>query len=161
MSVYDFTVKRNDGNVTVNMADFEGKVLLIVTTASECMFTPQFAGLEELYLTFQDQGFTVMGFPCNQFGEQDPGSDSEIAEFCRINYGVSFPMMAKIEVNGSGADPLFTWLESRAPAASGAEPIEWNFTKFLVSRNGGVVARFAPKSEPSELRSAIEEQLSH
>ena len=159
MSVYEYTVEKNGGTATLDMADFEGKVLLIVNTASECMFTPQFAGLEELYVQYQDQGFTVLGFPCNQFGEQDPAPDSEIAKYCQVNYGVTFPVMAKIEVNGPNAEPLFAWLKSQAPAESGAGPIEWNFTKFLVNRKGSAVARFAPKSEPRELRAAIEEQL--
>jgi glutathione peroxidase len=133
-------------------------VLLIVNTASKCGFTPQFAGLEELFETYKDRGFTVLGFPCNQFGSQDPGSNDEITEFCQLNYGVSFPMFGKIEVNGSGAEPLFEHLKSAAPGTLGNR-IKWNFTKFLVSREGEVVKRYAPTTKPEAIKADIEALL--
>jgi glutathione peroxidase len=143
-------------------ADFaaqRGKVFLVVNTASECGFTPQFAGLEQLWKDYQARGLVVVGFPCNQFGRQDPGENSQIENFCQANYGVSFPMMSKIEVNGSGADPLWKWLKSEAPGVLGTEAIKWNFTKFLVGKDGKVIKRFAPNDDPQSLRPAIEAAL--
>ena len=138
------------------MADYQGQVLLIVNTASKCGLTPQFTGLEQLWQKYRDQGLTIIGFPCNQFANQDPGSNDEIVEFCQLNYGVTFPMMAKIDVNGADADPIFKWLTEQAPGLLGSKRIKWNFTKFLVGRDGEVIARFAPKQEPEEIAAAIE-----
>ena len=143
----------------VRLADHAGKVLLIVNTASQCGFTPQFAGLETLWARYRDQGLVVLGFPSNQFGHQDPGSNHEIASFCRLNYGVSFPMMAKVQVNGSGADPLYQWLCAEAPGLLGTKAIKWNFTKFLVGRDGRVIKRCAPQDAPEKLAADIEAAL--
>jgi glutathione peroxidase len=139
----------------VNLADYRGKVVLVVNTASKCGFTPQFAGLEKLYEKFRDRGFAVLGFPCNQFGKQDPGSNGQIEEFCQLNYGVSFPMFAKIDVNGPDTHPLFQHLKTSAPGILGSEKIKWNFTKFLVDKNGNVVARFAPLTKPEDIEQAV------
>ena len=141
-----------------SLDDYRGQVLLIVNTASKCGFTPQFAGLESIYEQYKDQGFTILGFPCNQFGGQDPGSNDEITEFCQLNYGVSFPMFGKLEVNGSGADPLFKHLKSAAPGTLGNR-IKWNFTKFLVNREGEVVKRYAPTTKPEAIAADIEALL--
>ena len=143
----------------VRLADHAGKVLLIVNTASQCGFTPQFAGLETLWARYRDQGLVVLGFPSNQFGHQDPGSNHEIASFCRLNFGVSFPMMAKVQVNGSGADPLYQWLCAEAPGLLGTKAIKWNFTKFLVGRDGRVIKRCAPQDAPEKLAADIEAAL--
>jgi glutathione peroxidase len=140
-------------------ADQKGRVLLIVNTASACGFTPQLAGLELLWKKYSDQGLMVVGFPSNEFGGQDPKPNDEIAQFCSINYGVSFPMMAKIEVNGSAAHPLWTWLRTQAPGILGTESIKWNFTKFLVGRDGLVRKRYAPSDTPASLSQDIEEAL--
>jgi glutathione peroxidase len=156
-SVYDFTVLNAAGKERP-LKEFEGKVLLIVNTASKCGFTPQFAGLEELYEKYKDQGLEVLGFPCNQFGKQDPGSNDEIQEFCQLNYGVSFPMFGKIEVNGSGADPLFKHLKDEAPGML-TKNIKWNFTKFLVDADGNVVKRYAPTVKPKDIEADIEALL--
>ena len=156
-SVFDFTVQNSAGKDS-SLEDYQGKVLLIVNTASKCGFTPQFAGLEELYEKYKDQGLEVLGFPCNQFGKQDPGSNDEIQEFCQLNYGVSFPMFGKIEVNGSGADPLFTHLKKAAPGVL-TNNIKWNFTKFLVDSSGNVVKRYAPTVKPKDIEADIEELL--
>ena len=139
--------------------EFEGKVLLVVNTASKCGFTPQFEGLEELYNKYRERGLEVLGFPCNQFGKQDPGSNEEIEEFCQLNYGVSFPMFGKIEVNGSAADPLYKHLKKAAPGALGTRSIKWNFTKFLIGRDGKVIKRFAPATTPAQIEAEIEELL--
>ncbi|MCB9604177.1 MAG: glutathione peroxidase [Sandaracinus sp.] len=136
-----------------------GKVALIVNTASQCGFTPQFDGLEKLYQRFKDRGFVVLGFPCNQFGAQDPGSNDEISGFCQKNYGVSFPMHAKIEVNGSDTHPLFTQLKKAAPGLLGSERIKWNFTKFLVDGKGKVVKRYAPTTKPEDIAADVESLL--
>jgi len=157
-SVYDFTAQTLDGK-PASLADFRGKVILIVNTASKCGFTPQFAGLEALYETYKDRGLVVLGFPCNQFGAQEPGNAEEIASFCKLTYDVTFPMMAKIDVNGPNTHPLYVWLKSRKKGLFGSEGIKWNFTKFLVSRQGEVVARFGPMSEPKSLEKAIEAAL--
>ena len=136
-----------------------GKVMLIVNTASACGFTPQFGGLEKLWEDYRDQGLLVVGFPSNEFGKQDPGSNDEIASFCQLNYGVSFPMMAKIEVNGGGAHPLYRWLTSEAPGLLGSQMIKWNFTKFLVGRDGKTIKRYAPQDAPEKLVGDIEAAL--
>lgn len=152
-SVYDFTCENAAGQDR-SLDEFNGKVLLIVNTASKCGFTPQFAGLEELYEKYRDKGLEVLGFPCNQFGKQDPGSNDEIQEFCQLNYGVSFPMFGKIEVNGAGADPLFKYLKDEAPGFLGGR-IKWNFTKFLVDGSGKVVQRYAPTAKPEDIEKDI------
>lgn len=143
-----------------SLSDYRGQVLLIVNTASKCGFTPQFDGLEKLYEKFRDRGFAILGFPCNQFGGQDPGNDGEIEEFCQVNYGVSFPMFAKIEVNGPGTHPLFQHLKHAAPGILGSENIKWNFTKFLVNRQGQVIDRFAPVTTPQKIEEAVAAALS-
>jgi glutathione peroxidase len=158
MSVYDFTVKTIRGEEQ-SLADYKGKVLLIVNTASKCGFTPQYKELQELYEQYRDRGFVVLGFPCNQFGHQEPGTEEEIEQFCQVNYGVTFPMFAKVDVNGENAHPLFPYLKEKAPGVLGTKAIKWNFTKFLVDRNGNVVARFASQTKPSELKNEIEELL--
>jgi glutathione peroxidase len=137
----------------------QGKVLLIVNTASECGFTPQFAGLEQLWQDYRDRGLVIVGFPSNEFGGQDPGSNVEIGAFCQRNYGVSFPMMGKVEVNGSAAHPLWQWLKAQAPGLLGSQAIKWNFTKFLVGRDGKVLKRFGPQEAPESLRADIEAAL--
>ena len=157
-SVYDFTMPRLNG-AEQPLADYRGKVLLIVNTASFCGFTPQFEGLEALYRDLHDNGLEILGFPCNQFGKQDPKSDEEIGEFCQLNYGVSFPMFSKIEVNGDGAAPLYRFLKSEKSGVLGTKAIKWNFTKFLVDREGSVVNRFGPNDTPEKIRSHIEALL--
>lgn len=156
-SVYDFEARTIDGQ-PAPLADYRGKVLLIVNTASACGFTPQFAGLEALYKRYAEQGLTVLGFPSNQFGGQDPGSNEEIGAFCTRNYGVSFPMMEKIEVKGSAAAPLYQWLVDQKPGLLG-KSIKWNFTKFLVGRDGQVIKRYAPIDKPEGLARDIEAAL--
>ena len=157
-TVYGFEARQIDGQ-HVALSRFKGQVLLIVNTASQCGFTPQFGGLEQLHQTYGGQGLTVLGFPCNQFGAQDAGSNAEISTFCQVNYGVSFPMMSKIDVNGSAAHPLYQWLSSEAPGLLGSKAIKWNFTKFLIGRNGQVIKRYAPLSKPAELAKDIEAVL--
>ncbi|MET0535903.1 MAG: glutathione peroxidase [Steroidobacter sp.] len=157
-TVYDFTANSLDGK-PVSLRDYSGKVLLIVNTASECSFTPQYQGLEALYRQYHDQGLAVLGFPCNQFGEQEPGTADEIGSFCQKNFGVSFPMFEKIEVNGDGAHPLYRWLKSSAKGLLGSEAIKWNFTKFLIDRQGRAVDRFAPSTKPEDLKSKVEALL--
>ena len=157
-TVYDFDAQSINGK-PVALKQFEGKVLLIVNTASACGFTPQFGGLEKLHESYADQGLVVLGFPCNQFGAQDPGSNDEIASFCQLNYGVSFPMMAKIDVNGAQAAPLYQWLSQEAPGLLGSKAIKWNFTKFLVGRDGRVIRRYAPMDTPAKLSADIEAAL--
>jgi glutathione peroxidase len=157
MSVHDFSVETIQGE-TINLQEYEGKVLLIVNTASKCGFTPQFEGLQQLYETYHDNGFEVLGFPCNQFGNQDPGSNEEIEGFCQINYGVTFPMFQKIDVNGPNAHPLYKYLTSEAKGFLTKE-IKWNFTKFLVDQNGNVVKRFPPQTTPDKIQKEIESQL--
>ncbi|MGK2911929.1 MAG: glutathione peroxidase [Sphingobium sp.] len=155
MRLYDFTVKTADGG-TQALSDFAGKALLIVNTASKCGFTPQYAGLETLHREYGPRGFKVLGFPCNQFGGQEPGDAAEIANFCSLTYDVSFPVFAKVDVNGSGTDPLFAWLKAEAPGLLGTQAIKWNFTKFLVDRSGKVVGRHAPTVKPEALKANIE-----
>jgi glutathione peroxidase len=157
-SIYDFEVSSISGK-KVGLADYQGKVLLIVNTASKCGFTPQFTGLEKLYEELHAQGLEILGFPCNQFLKQDPGSDSEISEFCSLNYGVTFPMFSKIEVNGDNTHPLYRYLKSEAKGLLGSENIKWNFTKFLVNREGKVVKRYAPNTEPKDIEKDIKALL--
>jgi glutathione peroxidase len=152
--VYDFEAQTIDGR-TVTLSDYRGKVLLIVNTASACGFTPQFAGLEKLHQEFAGQGLVLLGFPCNQFGSQDPGSNEEIGTFCQKNYGVSFPMMAKTEVNGAQAHPLYQWLKAQAPGMLGSEGIKWNFTKFLVGKDGVSVTRYGSIDTPASVSKDI------
>ncbi|MBR1569322.1 MAG: glutathione peroxidase [Bacteroidales bacterium] len=178
-TIYDFKALNNKG-AEVDFKDYEGKVLLIVNTASKCGFTPQYDGLEALYQKYKDKGLVVIGFPCDQFAHQEPGSNEEIAEFCRINHGVTFPLMAKVDVNGSNAEPIFEFLKAQAPAeeynglkakatqkllkglsksVEKDSDILWNFTKFLVSRDGSVVKRFAPTAEPKDFAKDVESML--
>ena len=181
MSLYDYQVKNIRGE-NVSLSDYKGKLALVVNTASKCGFTPQYEGLEKLYQTYRDRGFVILGFPCNQFLEQDPGSNTEIASFCKLNYGVSFPLFAKIDVNGPKADPLYAWLKQKAPfrgfeleKESGkmirgvvekhypqnltGDDIKWNFTKFLVGRDGETVRRFEPTVTPAELDAVVKASL--
>ena len=155
MSLYDFDLRTIDGR-TVSMGDWRGKVLLIVNTASKCGFTPQYDGLEALQKRYADRGFAVLGFPCNQFGAQEPGTEADIDAFCRTSFGVDFPMFAKVDVNGSGTHPLYAALKKAAPGLLGSEAIKWNFTKFLIDRQGEVVERFAPVTKPEAIASKIE-----
>ena len=157
-SVYDFEALSIEGK-TASLSSQRGKVLLIVNTASACGFTPQFGGLETLWKTYRDRGLVVLGFPSNEFGKQDPGSNDEIASFCEMNYGVSFPMMEKVEVNGAQAHPLFKWLTKEAPGLLGSTGIKWNFTKFLVGRDGKVIKRYAPTDKPESIIKDIEAAL--
>ena len=157
-TIYDFEAQRIDGQ-PVALADHRGQVLLIVNTASQCGFTPQFAGLEALHQQYAERGLVVLGFPSNQFGSQDPGSNEEIGAFCTKNYGVSFPMMAKIDVNGANAVPLYRWLTKEKPGLLGSTAIKWNFTKFLVGRDGQVLKRYAPLDTPASLAKDIEAAL--
>jgi glutathione peroxidase len=158
MSIYDFTAETLDGK-PAPLSNWKGKVVLIVNTASKCGFTPQYKGLEELYRKHKDQGFVVLGFPCNQFGAQEPGDAAEIANFCSLTYDVDFPIMKKIEVNGPGAHPLYKYLKAAKKGVLGTEGVKWNFTKFLVGRDGQVTDRFAPTVEPKALEGAIEALL--
>jgi glutathione peroxidase len=157
-SVYEFSAPMLDGHA-VSLDEFRGRVLLIVNTASQCGFTPQYAGLEELYRTYKERGLEVLGFPCNQFGAQEPGSAEQIGAFCEKNYGVSFPIFAKIDVNGPSAHPLYEFLKGEKHGIFGTEKIKWNFTKFLVDRQGKVVERFGPSTEPKALAGPIEDLL--
>lgn len=181
MSLYDYKVKNIKGE-EVSLSDYKGKLVLVVNTASKCGFTPQYEGLEKLYQKFKDRGLMILGFPCNQFLEQDPGSNDEIASFCKLNYGVSFPLFAKIDVNGEKADPLYIWLKGKAPFAGfeldkpmgkkirgvveqhypenlTGDGVKWNFTKFLVGRDGESVRRFEPTVTPEELEGYVEAGL--
>ncbi len=157
-SIHDFEALSIDGK-PVSLAQFKGKPMLIVNTASACGFTPQFGGLEKLHKTYGARGLVVLGFPCNQFGSQDPGSNDEIASFCQLNFGVSFPMMEKINVNGADAHPLYQWLTAEAPGLLGSKAIKWNFTKFLVGKDGRVIKRYAPQDAPEKLTADIEAAL--
>ena len=156
--LYDFAVTNGAGE-PVSLADHRGKVVLVVNTASKCGFTPQYEGLEALYKTYGDKGLVVLGFPCNQFGHQEPGDAAEIANFCKLTYEVDFPMFAKVEVNGPGAIPLYQWLKREAPGIFGLQGIKWNFTKFLIDREGKVRERFAPATKPADLTRAVEALL--
>ncbi|WP_444998139.1 glutathione peroxidase [Aliikangiella sp. IMCC44359] len=153
-NIYQFSVKDIDSN-PISMKTFEGKTLLIVNTASECGFTPQLKGLEQLYQQYKNKGFVVLGFPCNQFGKQEPGSEKEIAQFCELNYQVTFPLFSKVDVNGKSSSPLFEYLKSEAKGILGTESIKWNFTKFLVNKEGSVVERFASKDKPESIEKSI------
>ena len=157
-SVYDFSAETIAGN-DKELSDYQGKVLLVVNTASKCGFTPQFGGLETLYEKYKDQGLEVLGFPCNQFKSQDPGSNGEIAEFCQVNYGVTFPMFSKIDVNGADAHPLYKFLKSEMPGILGSEGIKWNFTKFLIGKDGSPVQRFSPQTRPDALEQFVQAQV--
>ena len=157
MRVYDFSAKLNNGT-DQSLADYKGRVLLIVNTASQCGFTPQYKGLQELYAKYHDKGLEILGFPCDQFGHQEPGSDADIASFCELNYGVSFPLFSKIEVNGDNAHPLYKWLKSEKGDLLG-DAIKWNFTKFLVNKQGTVINRFAPNTKPEKIAADIEREL--
>ena len=153
-SIYDFKATTLQGK-EASLGDYRGHVILIVNTASKCGFTPQYEGLEKLYENLHRKGFSVLGFPCNQFGAQEPGSESDIGEFCQVNYGVSFPMFAKVDVNGLRAHPLDKYLKHEKPGLLGSERIKWNFTKFLVDRAGKVVSRFAPMTKPAAIEAPI------
>ncbi|MGB7654648.1 MAG: glutathione peroxidase [Novosphingobium sp.] len=157
-TIADFTADLPGGK-QINLADKQGKVLLVVNTASKCGFTPQYDGLEALHKKYGEQGFEVLAFPCNQFGGQEPGSADEIAEFCKVNFGLSFPLMAKVEVNGAGEAPLYGWLKSEAPGLMGTKAVKWNFTKFLIGRDGKVVKRYAPTDKPESIAKDIEKLL--
>ncbi len=157
-TIADFTVTTNRG-AELDLKDKLGKVLLVVNTASKCGFTPQYDGLENLYQDYKDKGLEVLGFPCNQFGGQEPGSADEIAEFCKVNFGVTFPLMAKIDVNGDNASPLFDWMKKEAKGLMGSTSIKWNFTKFLIDRQGNVVKRYAPTDKPEAIARDIEKLL--
>lgn len=158
-TVFDFSAASLAGQ-PVNLAQYQDKVLLIVNTASACGFTPQYAGLEKLYKRFHGQGFEVLGFPCNQFGAQEPGSHEEIGAFCEQNFGVTFPLFAKVDVNGDNAHPLFQHLKKTAPGLLGTEGIKWNFTKFLIRRDGTVAHRYAPQTKPDDIAADVEALLS-
>ena len=157
-TIYDFSPNQLSGK-PVTLRDYAGKVVLIVNTASKCGLTPQYKGLEQLYKKYKNRGLVILGFPCNQFGKQEPGDAAQISEFCEINYGVSFPMFGKIDVNGAGAHPLYRFLKSEKPGIFGSQAIKWNFTKFLVDRDGKVINRYAPKTTPESIHGDIEKLL--
>jgi glutathione peroxidase len=157
-TIYDFSAPLLNGK-TKSLADFKGKALVVVNTASKCGLTPQYEGLEKLYKTYKTEGLEILGFPCNQFGAQEPGAASEIEEFCSLNYGVSFTMFDKVDVNGDTTHPIFQWLKSEAPGLLGSEAIKWNFTKFLVGKDGKAIERFASTTEPVAMESAIKKAL--
>jgi glutathione peroxidase len=158
-TIHDFKVKNAQGQET-DLNQYKGKAVLIVNVASKCGFTVQYEGLEKLYEQYHERGLTVLGFPCNQFGGQEPGNNEDIQQFCKLNYGVSFPVMAKIDVNGKNADPLYEFLKESSPGILGTEAIKWNFTKFLVGKNGKVIQRYAPQVKPEDLNKDIEKVLS-
>ena len=156
-SVYSFSAIDNEGK-TISLNEYRGKVLLIVNTATRCGFTPQYDGLEDLYQKYKERGLVIIGFPCDQFGHQEPGTDEQIEEFCRLNHGVTFPLMSKVEVNGENAHPIYKYLKDAAPGTLG-KAVKWNFTKFLINRNGSQITRFAPATKPESLESRILELL--
>ncbi|KOO50778.1 glutathione peroxidase [Priestia koreensis] len=158
MSVYEFSAKTIQGE-DVSLEKYQGKVLLIVNTASKCGFTPQYKELQAVYEQYKEQGLDILGFPCNQFGGQEPGNEGDIEQFCELNYGVTFPMFAKVDVKGNNAHPLFTYLSEKAPGLLGSKAIKWNFTKFLVTKEGDVVKRYAPQTSPADIKKDIEELL--
>ena len=160
MGVYEFAAKTIDGNQQ-KLDAYKGKVLLVVNVASKCGFTPQYKGLEALYRKYKDKGFEVLGFPCDQFGHQEPGDEAQIKQFCETSFGASFPLFAKIEVNGAGAHPLYKWLKSEQAGLLGTEAIKWNFTKFLVDRGGQAVKRYAPTDTPEKIDKAVEALLAN
>ena len=157
-TIADFTVERSDGT-RLDLSEKKGKVLLVVNTASKCGFTPQYKGLESLFQDYADRGFEVLAFPCNQFGGQEPGNQQEIEQFCEVNFGLTFPLMKKVDVNGDDASPLFDWMKGEAPGLMGSKSIKWNFTKFLIDRQGKVVRRYAPQDAPAAIRKDIEKLL--
>lgn len=157
-TIADFTVTTNRGE-ELDLAEKKGKVLLVVNTASKCGFTPQYDGLEKLFQDFKDRDFEVLGFPCNQFGAQEPGSGDEIAEFCKVNFGVTFPLMEKVDVNGPDASPLFDWMKKEKKGLMGSTSIKWNFTKFLIDREGNVVKRYGPQDSPASIAKDVEKLL--
>ena len=157
-TIHDFEALSIEGKLA-HLSTQRGKVILVVNTASACGFTPQFAGLETLWQDYRDKGLVIVGFPSNEFGGQDPGSNGEIAEFCQLNYGVSFPMMAKVKVNGADAHPLWQWLKAQAPGLMGSQAVKWNFTKFLIGKDGAVRKRYAPNDTPESLRKDIDAAL--
>ena len=157
-TIADFTVVNNKGE-QIDLKQKLGKIILVVNTASKCGFTPQYEGLEELFQQYREQGFEVLAFPCNQFGGQEPGNASEIAEFCKVNFGLTFPLMEKVDVNGDDASPLFDWMKAEKPGLMGAKAIKWNFTKFLIDREGNVVKRYAPTDAPKSISKDIEKLL--
>jgi glutathione peroxidase len=157
-TIADFTVEKPDGT-PLDLAEKQGKVLLVVNVASKCGFTPQYEGLEALQRKYGEQGFEVLGFPCNQFGAQEPGNAEEIANFCKLNYDVTFPVLKKIEVNGEGASPLYDWMKGEAPGLMGSKSVKWNFTKFLIARDGKVVRRYGPTDAPASIEKDIEALL--
>ena len=157
-SIADFTVATNKGDA-LDLSEKLGKVILIVNTASKCGFTPQYDGLEKLHQDYADRGFEVLAFPCNQFGGQEPGDAAEIEQFCKVNFGLTFPLMAKVDVNGEDASPLFDWMKREAPGLMGSKSIKWNFTKFLIDREGQVVKRYGPADAPAGIASDIEKLL--
>lgn len=157
-SFYDFEVKTIDGK-TQKLDSYRGQVVLVVNVASKCGFTPQYEGLNNLYREFNSKGFSVLGFPCNQFGAQEPGSDAEIKDFCDLNFKVQFPMFSKVDVNGASEHPLYTWLKSEAPGLLGTKAIKWNFTKFLIDAKGNTVERFAPTDKPEDIAKQIAKLL--
>ena len=158
MSIYDFEVKSINGKAT-SLKEYEGKLLIIVNVASKCGFTPQYEGLEKLYQKYREKGLVILGFPCNQFGGQEPGDENEIMNFCKLNYGVSFPVFEKIEVNGPNTHPLYEFLKSEEKGLFGTEAIKWNFTKFLVSQEGKVLKRYAPQTTPESMEKEIAKEL--
>ena len=157
-TIADFTVINNKGE-QIDLKQKLGKIILVVNTASKCGFTPQYEGLEELFQQYREQGFEVLAFPCNQFGAQEPGNASEIAEFCKVNFGLTFPLMEKVDVNGDDASPLFDWMKAEKPGLMGSKAIKWNFTKFLIDREGNVVKRYAPTDAPKSIAKDIEKLL--
>lgn len=157
-TIADFTVINNKGE-QIDLKQKLGKIILVVNTASKCGFTPQYEGLEELFQQYREQGFEVLAFPCNQFGGQEPGNASEIAEFCKVNFGLTFPLMEKVDVNGDEASPLFDWMKAEKPGLMGSKAIKWNFTKFLIDREGNVVKRYAPTDAPKSIAKDIEKLL--
>lgn len=158
MTVYQFEAKKINGE-TISLSEYKGEVLLIVNTASNCGFTPQYKELQELYEQYKEKGFTVLGFPCNQFMNQEPGTESDIQSFCEMNFGVTFPLFSKVDVNGKNAHPLFQYLTEEAPGVLGMKAVKWNFTKFLVNRSGEVVERYAPNTNPIEISEDIEKLI--
>lgn len=158
MSIYDFVVKDSKGE-DVSLSNYKDKVIIVVNTASACGYTPQYKDLQALYEEYKEEGLVILGFPCNQFMNQEPGSNEEIQSFCELNFGVNFPVFGKIDVNGDKADPLFKYLSSKAPGIMGLKSIKWNFTKFIIDKNGEVIERFAPQTNPQEMRSTIEKLL--
>ncbi len=157
-NIYNFSCKNLNGE-EVSLSEYSGKALLIVNTASKCGFTPQYKGLQELYEEYSSKGFEVLGFPCNQFGSQEPGTEEEISEFCSINYNITFPIFSKIDVKGPTADPLFGFLTSSEPGLLGTEKIKWNFTKFLIDQNGQTVKRYSPQTTPEQISSDVKDLL--